>query len=129
MSKAAFSTKVFAVYLFVLGAALVLTPNFLLGLFGIAPTAEVWIRMVGVLVLMIGVQLYIAARHQAIPLLQASVLTRRAVFVLLTAFALTGIGSPMLILFGVIDLCGGLWTHFALEANGRTRVARSASQG
>jgi len=46
MSKAAFTVKAFGVYLVLLGIALVLVPNLLLGLFGIPSTSEVWIRVV-----------------------------------------------------------------------------------
>jgi hypothetical protein len=41
MSRSAFSAKVFAIYLFVIGPVLVVAPNFLLGLFRIAPSTEV----------------------------------------------------------------------------------------
>jgi hypothetical protein len=35
-------------------------------------------------------------------------------------FAIKGLVSPMIVLFGVIDLCGGLWTWFALKADARS---------
>ena len=117
MSKSAFSAKVFAAYLFVLGPVLVLAPNFLLSLFGIPATTEVWIRVVGVIVFMLGVYCWVAAKHELKPFLEASVYTRFGVFLALSAFAILELGSPMLALFGVIDLLGGLWTWFALKAD------------
>lgn len=119
MSKSAFSAKVFAVYLFILGPVLILAPNVLLKLFGIAPATEVWIRVVGLLAFMLGVYVWVAAKHDNRPFLEASVYTRAFVFVALSAFAILGLGSPMLALFGVIDLCGGIWTYFALKADAR----------
>ena len=47
MSKSAFSLRVFSIYLFALGSALVAVPNLLLSFFGIPETHEVWIRIVG----------------------------------------------------------------------------------
>jgi hypothetical protein len=40
-------------------------------------------------------------------------------FVAFTTFALLGMGSPMLILFGIVDLGGALWTWSALKADAR----------
>lgn len=117
MSKSAFSAKVFAIYLFIVGAIFIFIPNVLLSIFQIPPTTEVWIRVVGVTAFMIGVYAWVAAKHENRPFLEASVYTRFAVFVAFTTFAVTGLGSPMLILFGVADLLGGVWTHFALKAD------------
>jgi hypothetical protein len=128
MSKSAFSAKVFSVYLFILGAVLVVAPNFLLSIFGIAPSTDVWIRVVGVLAFNIGVYSWVAARHEDRSFLEASVYTRFVVFVALAAFAILGLASPMLALFGVIDLAGGLWTHFALKADDQRATPVLAGQ-
>ena len=127
MSKSAFSAKVFAVYLFILGPILILAPNFLLSVFGIASTSEVWIRVVGVLAFMLGVYVWVAAKHDNRPFLEASVYTRTFVFVVLATFAIMGLGSPMLALFGVIDLCGGIWTYCALKADANGKAVRDES--
>ncbi len=119
MSRAAFSAKVFAAYLFVVGTVLVIVPNLLLALFGLASTSEVWIRLVGVLAFNIGIFAWIAATHEDRNFLVASVHTRVVFFAAVTAFAMLGLASPVLILFGVTDLLGGMWTHFALKADAR----------
>jgi hypothetical protein len=128
MSRSAFSAKVFAVYLFVVGPVLVFAPNLLLSIFRIATTTEVWIRVVGVIAFNLGVYVWVAARHENRAFLEASVYTRLLTFVAFTTFALTGLGSPMLVLFGVIDLCGGLWTGLALKADAGSRKLDLASQ-
>ncbi|MDR7304947.1 hypothetical protein [Rhodoferax saidenbachensis] len=119
MSSSAFSAKVFAVYLFLAGAVLITVPNLLLTLLQIPPTPDVWIRVVGLVAFMIGVYAWVAASHEFKPFLVASVYTRFIVFVAFTAFALAGLGSPMIILFGLADLAGGLWTYSALRADAR----------
>ena len=120
MSKSAFSAKVFAIYLFVVGVVVVFAPNFLLSIFRIAPSSEVWVHVVGVLALMIGVYAWVAAKHEFKPFLKASVYTRLVVFVAFTTFAAVGLADPMVVLFGVADLLGGVWTHFALKADAQS---------
>lgn len=126
MSKSALSAKVFAVYLFIVGPVLILAPNLLLGVFRIAPTSEVWIRVVGLLAFNIGVYVWISANHR--PFLEASVYTRVLVCAVFFVFAITGMAHPMIALFGAIDLCGGLWTWFALKADGRAAGPALARQ-
>lgn len=126
MSRSTFSARAFAAYLFVLGLVLVFIPNLLLSLFGIAPSTDVWIRVLGLVVFMLGVYAWVAAAYQ--PFLEASVYTRSAVFVGLGAFALLGLASPMLALFGAIDLAGAVWTWAALRADARSPVLAGAGR-
>lgn len=129
MSKSALSARVFAAYLFVVGAVLVIAPNFLLSIFRIPSTTEVWIRVVGLLAFNLGVYVWVAAKHDNRPFLEASVYTRVFTFVVFNMFVALGLGSPMLVLFALIDLCGGLWTWFALKADGQTaRPVLASSQ-
>jgi hypothetical protein len=132
MSRSAFSAKVFAIYLFVVGAVLVVAPNLLLSIFRIAPTSEVWIRVVGVAAFNFGVYAWVAAKHDDKSFLEASVYARSLLFVAFTAFAVLGLGSPMIVFFGAADLLGAIWTHFALKADaqeGRTILAANAEVG
>jgi hypothetical protein len=124
MSKATFSARVFAVYVFAVSTVLVVAPNVLLSLFGIAPTSEVWIRVVGVLAFNIGIYAWVGARHR--PFLEASVYTRGLVFAAFLVFALLGLVSPLIVLFGLVDLAGGLWTWAALKADARAMDAAPA---
>jgi hypothetical protein len=119
MSKAAVTVKVFGVYLVLLGVTLVLVPNLLLALFGIPATGEVWIRVVGLLAFNIGVYYWYAAKSEARPFFLASVFVRAVVPVVFSAFVALGLVSPLLILFGAVDLAGGLWTFVALRKEQR----------
>jgi hypothetical protein len=122
MSRAAQSLKLFALYLLVLGTGLVAAPGLLLGLFGLA-TTEVWIRVAGVLTFNIGIYYWAAAAAESRPVFVASVATRALVFASFAAFALLGLAKPVLVLFGTVDLLGGLWTAAVL----RPVPARAAS--
>jgi hypothetical protein len=117
LSGPARSVFVFGVYLLLLGALLVLAPNFLLGLFRIAPTAEVWVRVAGMLVLVIGAYYVLAALAEIRVFMRWTVGLRLCVLVFLSAFALTGLGPMVLILFGLVDAAGAAWTAWALRRN------------
>lgn len=123
ISRAAFSAKFFALYLFILGPVLVVAPNFLLLLFRLPATSEVWIRVIGLLGLNIGVFTWVAAKHEDKHFFAVSVPTRCTVFLALATFAILGLARPVIILFGVLDLLGGLWTWLALRADARSGSA------
>lgn len=120
MSKAATSVFVFSIYLFGLGLILVTFPNVLLSVFRIPETNEVWVRVVGMLVLIIGYYYAIAARHELGSFLRATIVGRFSVLVFFTAFVLLGFAPPVLILFGVIDAVAAAWTWRELRPQSRT---------
>ena len=116
MTKSAQSLFFFALYLFGLGTVLLVAPNWLLGLFDIAPTTEVWIRVVGMLVLFLGVYYVSAARANFLPILEASIRVRVAVPLFFGAFVALGWAAPALLLFGGVDLAGAVWTFLTLRS-------------
>jgi hypothetical protein len=90
MNKPSFTIKAFGYYLIVLGFVLIFSPNILLAIFMMPTTTEVWIRVVGVLVLNIGVYYIFAALCEAKSFFKASVYTRTFVLVSFIAFATFG---------------------------------------
>ena len=115
MSKAGRSVLVFGVYLVFLGDVLVAVPNLLLGVFGLPATSEVWVRVVGMLVLCLAFYYIQAARRELHDFFGWTVYVRGFVFISLVAFAALRLAHPALALFGVIDLVGALWTAMALR--------------
>lgn len=116
MSKSARSVYVFSIYLFVLGLILEIIPNILLSLFFIPETSEVWIRVVGMLVLILGFYYFQASRNELSSFFQATVYGRSSVLVFFIVFVLLNFAPPTLILFGVVDAAGALWTGLCLRA-------------
>jgi len=116
MSRAARSVYVFGFYMAVLGVVLVAAPNLLLTLNGLPTTSEVWIRVVGVLVLCLAVYYLLAARHELTEFFRWTVFVRSTVIVFFAAFVFLGFVSPVLILFGAIDLLGAVCTGLALRS-------------
>lgn len=116
MSRAAVSMFVFGIYLLVLGPTLMLAPAFLSGLFGLDAPQEVWIRVLGVLVSVLGFYYLFTARREAKDFFWATVWGRPVVIIFFTAFVLLDLAEPVLILFGAADLFGAGWTFAALRA-------------
>ncbi|MCB9006895.1 MAG: hypothetical protein H6656_05950 [Ardenticatenaceae bacterium] len=115
MSKSAKSIFVFGMYLVGMGLGLIAMPNLVLGTLGFPNATEVWVRVVGVLALVLAVYYIQAARADLRLFFRWTVLTRMMVFLFFAGFALTGLVSPMLILLGAVDLAASLWTAWALR--------------
>ena len=116
MSKSAKSLVVFAIYLFLLGSLLILVPNLVLSVFRIPETVEVWIRVVGTLVTILGYYYLQAARNNLITFFKTTVYGRFSVLVFFIAFVVFKLAPPVLILFGGIDAAGAVWTASYLRA-------------
>ncbi len=119
MSRAARSLLVFGVYLVVLGLALAIAPNVVARLVGVPETREPWLRIVGALAVNIGVFYATAARKELRPIMVASVPTRLAIPVWLLAFVAFADADASVMVFGVADLAGAVWTAAALRADAR----------
>jgi len=122
MSPPAKSLFVFGIYLSALGAILVIAPNALLTLFMVPQTSEVWIRVVGMLLLFLGTYDILAAKSNLVPFITWSAPIRMSVIVFFSAFVLLGMVSPVLLLFAAIDFGAGLWTWLALRKQHKRAV-------
>lgn len=115
MKKSAITIVLFGVYAVFLGAMLVVRPNALLRLFAVAPTDEVWIRVLGAVVVILGFYYIEAARTGLKPFFRASVYGRFAVLGFLIALVLFASAPPALILFGLVDALAAEWTRRTLK--------------
>ena len=94
---------------------LLLVPNLLLQVFGVPPTNEVWIRIIGMLVLCLSFYYVQAARSGLTNFIRWTVWARAAVIVYFAAFVLLVSAPKALLLFGLIDLLSAVWTWLALR--------------
>lgn len=116
MTKAGRSIQVWSIYVLLLGAVLAVVPNFLLSIFGVAETDEIWINVLGVVLLVLALYYWDAARYETRNLYIASVLGR--LFVVAALVVLWATGAPwQLLIFAAIDAAGALWTLTALRAD------------
>jgi hypothetical protein len=115
MSNAAKSIFVWGIYLVVMGSLLLLIPNFLLALFGFPATDEVWIRVLGVVVVALGYYHIQAARHELISFFRWSTQGRIFTVACFIAFVVLGLATPMLLFLASADFLGALWTGLTLR--------------
>ena len=115
MSKAANSLLVFGIYLIVIGLGFLVAPNMPLNLLGFPTTSEPWIRVVGMLLLILAYYYIQAARSEMTEFFRFTVNGRASVIVFFAAFVALGLAQPMLIMFGVVDLVAAIWTARALK--------------
>jgi hypothetical protein len=115
MKKSSLSLFVFGMYLIGIGLGLVFIPNFVLGTLGLPATDEVWPHVVGALALVLAFYYISAARADLRPFAQWTVPARIAVFLAFAGFVFAGWVGPIMIVLGVVDLLGALWTGSALK--------------
>ena len=115
MSSAAKSVYYFSFYLYLIGLTLILVPNLFLKTLQLPQSNEVWIRVVGVLVFCIGYYYHCTGAENIKALLKHTIPTRIFVCIAFTAFAALDYVSPVLVVFGVIDFLGALWTWITLR--------------
>jgi hypothetical protein len=127
MSNSARSIFIFGLYLLLLGITLLLAPNILLRMFSFSPTNEIWIRIVGMLVLFLSFYYTQAARRELNEFFRWTLYVRFSVIVFFIAFVLLGLAEPTLILFGVVDVIGAFWTFLALRSEKAAEFIASKS--
>lgn len=115
MSKSARTVFFFGIYLFITGIVLLTAPNFMLRTFGMPETGEVWIRVVGMLVILLGFYYTQSARREIKDFFRLTVYARATVIFFFAAFVLLGYAESPLMLFGGLDFVGALWTWNALR--------------
>ena len=117
MSRGAMSVFVFSIYLYILGAILVITPGTLLRVFDFPERDNLWIRVVGMLAIILGFYYSHCARAEFRPFFVWTVIARTSVLLFFIAFVLADIAPPALILFGLIDFAAAVWTFFAVRSD------------
>jgi hypothetical protein len=116
MTRPARSILVFGIYVVALGVLLTAVPDAVIAPFGFPQAREPWIRVLGVVATVLGGYYIAAARQEVTAFFRWSIWGRGCVLLGFTLLAVAGIASPSLILFGVVDAAGALWTALELRA-------------
>ncbi len=104
-----------AIYVFFTGIQLIFVPNMLLGMFGMPPTSEVWIKVLGIVILPLSAVYYSISKYGSTNAVNATVISRMFVGVGFTLLYFTGQAPASIILFAGIDVLTAVWTK--LEQN------------
>jgi hypothetical protein len=119
MTPSAKTVYYFGMYLVLLALVLIVQPNLMLSMFGLPLTQEVWIRVVGMLVVALSVYYMVVGKTGHTLFLLVTVYVRSSIILFFIAFTLAGWVQPVIILFGVVDLAGAVWTYAALKSEGK----------
>ena len=113
------NTSIYAqvAYMLISGLQLLFVPNLLLSLFGFDPTNEIWIRVLGLLVVVVSSFYYIAAKENYTKIIKFTVYERLTFCAGLVIFVFLGMAKPALILFAALEACLAIWTYFEQKKN------------
>lgn len=115
MSKTAKTINMYSFYLFAMGAVLLLIPNFMLQLFGLEQTSEIWIHLLGLFTVTAGIYYFMSARTNQVGFFRATIIGRLFFFAGV-AVTVLGFGQPAVLLaIGGVDLIGAGWTYYHLS--------------
>lgn len=103
------------VYMIGMGLPFLLAPNFMLPMLGLERTDEIWIRILGMLVLAVSVYYATSIREENIAFARTSVRGRLIFCVGLTGLALM-YGQYIFILFAVLEAGLAVWTQRTLPS-------------
>ena len=114
-SKNYLSLTVQAIYVVLTGLQLIFVPNMLLGMFGFEPTSEIWIKVLGVVVLSLAIVYYAVSKQNNTDMVRATMWSRLFVGTGFVLLVLSGQAKSALVLFAGIDIATAVWTWFELK--------------
>jgi len=115
MTSAGRSVFVFGIYVLVMGLAVTFAPAAILALLRFPPAADEWIRMVGLLSLVVGVYDVVSGRSNAMANIRASVPIRFGFATGCCALVALRMMPLSLLPIAAIDVAGAVWTAVALR--------------
>lgn len=119
MKKSATSVLVWGIYAVLTGITFLLIPNVPLTLLGLGESQEVYPRLLGAAITMLGYFYLRAARRESMtPLYAWSVHARLGLAGAIIVLVIIGLAKPAMLGFAVTEMAGSLWTAFALRAEG-----------
>ncbi len=109
------SLLVQSIYVLLTGLQLVFIPNMLLGIFGVEETFEVWIKVLGFVVISLSIIYYALHKSGGIEVVTSTVWARLFVGAGFIFLVVSGEAKPAMILFAGVDIATAAWTWFELK--------------
>ncbi len=113
-SQAAFSTLCWGLYMFVNGTSMMLYPSHTLEMMGMATTVDIWIRMAGLLALVLGFYYVQMGRYYFAPFYSWKMIGHAAGILIMTLFYLLGLAPATIFLLCLTDALAALWTAWGM---------------
>jgi len=114
MNPSELSIFIFGIYLIVVAVGFLIMPNAILPMLKMPKTQEQWIRVLAVVLGALAYYYIVAAMNNLTPIFWATVYGRFGVLVAFVGLVLVKKAKPTLIIFGIIDASGAVWTLFTL---------------
>lgn len=109
------SLTVQGIYVLITGLQLIFIPATLLGMFGFDPPSEIWIKVLGILVLALAILYYSINTSGNKEVVLSTVWFRIFVSAGFLFLVVTGQTKSSLLLFAGVDVATALWTWFELK--------------
>jgi hypothetical protein len=110
MHPATNSIKYFGVYVIATGIGLTLAPALALAPMGLVAPTEIWVRVLGVLAIVVGYYYWQMGAAQVVAFFRATVRGRILFAALCVLLILASSGPMQLLIFAAVDLAGAAWT-------------------
>jgi len=117
MSRAAMSIFIFGIYVIILGIIFLFVPEIMFLMLAYPTPPDIVSRIIGMVFLFLA-YLYIRAaldEEGMTKFFMWTVHTRALVIIFFSIFAALQLVNPLIIMFGVVDIAGALWTFWALR--------------
>lgn len=130
MSKTALSVYMFGLYaIFGVGLPFLLIPHFAIGLFGMTAGDDMWIRLLGLFVLIMGCYYVMAVRVDFEQFYGWTIPARYATATFMTVAPIAGIVAPTILIFAAVDGIAATLTLLAKRADAAEAEERAAESG
>jgi hypothetical protein len=104
-----------SIYVLLTGLQLIFIPNMLLNMFNFGETYEIWIKVLGIVVLSLAFVYYAVSKSSDTNVVRATVYSRLFVSVGFFLLAISGQAKMSLVLFAGIDIATAVWTWLELK--------------
>jgi len=105
-------------YFCFVGLVMMTVPNTFFGFIGVKLAEDIWVRILGMVILIISFYYFLAIREKAVNFYRWTVYGRIPIIFVFSMFVVLGYAEPLLLLIGTIDTLTGVWTAIALKMDG-----------
>lgn len=116
MTNSGKSAFIFGIYLVCTGLVFILVPDTVISMMKLPSMPDGWGRMIGLLAAVIGIYYVVSGKANAQPFIKASIYVRFGFLISVILLYLTGQMPVYIIIFGLVDALGAVWTAMALKS-------------